>query len=96
MGIKVVISDRNNIESIVKTMAASPEEKGPDFITIDGGDGGSGAAPVALGILFGKKIYDALALVGEILQEYKIRDRVKIFASSKLYAPHMSARALAL
>lgn len=51
---------------------------------------------MALGILFGKKIYDALALVGAVLEEYKIRDRVNVFASSKLYAPHMSARAIAL
>lgn len=93
---KVVISDRNNIEWIVKAMAALPKDKGPDFITLDGGDGGSGAAPVALGILFGKKIYDALEVLVHVLEEYNVRDRVKIFASSKLYAPHMSARAMAL
>ncbi len=51
---------------------------------------------MALGILFGKKIYDALALVGEVLEDHGLRDRVKIFAASKLYAPHMSARAIAL
>ncbi len=94
--VKVVISDRSNVEWIVKELACLPKKKGPDFITIDGWDGGSGAAPIALGILFGKKIYDALEIVIDILNEYKVRDRVKVFASSKLYAPHMSARAMAL
>jgi glutamate synthase domain-containing protein 2 len=45
--------------------------------------------------MFGKNIYDALELVNTVLEEHKVRERVKIFASSKLYAPSMSARALA-
>jgi len=94
--VKVVISDRSNVEWIVKELAKLPTDKGPDFITIDGWDGWSWAAPIALGILFGKKIYDALDIVMWVLNEYKVRDRVKVFASSKLYAPHMSARAMAL
>lgn len=77
-------------------MATLPKETGPDFITIDGGDGGSATAPIALGILFGKPIYEALAIATEVLEEYKVRNRIKLFASSKLYAPHMSARAMAL
>lgn len=96
IGAKIVISAKNNVEPLAKELASRPEEQGLDFITVDGGDGGSGAAPIALGILFGKKIFEALAIVNETLEEYNVRDRVKIFASSKLYAPHMSARALAL
>ena len=96
VGCKVVISDRSNVEGIIQTMSQLPAHKWPDFITVDGWDGWSGAAPVALGILFGKKIYDALEILVGVLEEYKVRDRVKIFASSKLYAPHMSARAMAL
>ena len=94
--VKVVISDRSNVEWIVKAMADLPIGKGPDFITVDGGDGWSWAAPIALWILFGKKIYEALDIVIWVLNEYGVRDRVKVFASSKLYAPHMSARAMAL
>lgn len=93
---KVVISDRSNVEWIIQAMAQLPADKGPDFITVDGWDGWSGAAPVALWVLFGKKIYDALEILTQVLDQYNVRDRVKIFASSKLYAPHMSARAMAL
>lgn len=96
VGAKVVISSKNNIEPLVKELAARRTNQGLDFITVDGGDGGSGAAPIALGILFGKKIYDALSIVNDTLEKYKVRDRVNVFASSKLYAPHMSARALAM
>jgi len=70
--------------------------KGPDFITVDGGDGGSGAAPIALSVLFGKTIYKALPVVVESLQKHKLKDKVKVLASAKLYAPHMSAKALAM
>lgn len=95
VGAKIVISGRQNIEPLAAQMKKTPE-KAPDFLTIDGGDGGSGAAPIALSILFGKKIEAALILVNEVLHEYGVRDQLKIFASAKLYAPHQSARALAL
>ncbi len=95
VGAKIVISANNNIEPLVKELASRPVSQGLDFITVDGGDGGSGAAPIALGVLFGKKIFEALEIVNDTLATHKVRDRVNVFASSKLYAPHMSARALA-
>ncbi len=94
VGFKIVISDEQNIEPFAKAMAKY--KKGPDFITVDGGDGGSATAPVALGILFGRQIYDALEIVVGVLEKHGVRDEVKVFASSKLYAPHMSAKAMAL
>lgn len=94
VGCKVVISDEKNIEPLVVAMERTG--KGPDFITVDGGDGGSGAAPIALSVLFGKTIYKALPVVVQALEAHGIRDRVKVLASAKLYAPHMSAKALAL
>lgn len=95
VGFKIVISDKNNIEPLAQTMAENPKLM-VDWVNIDGGDGGSGAAPIALGILFGKKIHDALPIVVETLKKYGIRDQLKVFAAAKLYAPHMSARAMAL
>ncbi len=96
VGAKIVISNASNIEPLAKELAKTPKGKGPDFFTIDGGDGGSGAAPLALGVLFGKKIFEALPITIKVLEKYKVRDRVKVLAAAKLYAPHMSARALAL
>ena len=95
IGVKLVISDASNIEPLVQ--AQSKRAKGGfDFYTIDGGDGGSGAAPISLSILFGKKIHEALTIAVAVLEKYNMRGQVKLLGSSKLYAPHMSARALAL
>lgn len=96
VGAKIVISDEKNIEPLAQAIAELPKGKGIDFITIDGGDGGSATAPIALGVLFGKTVYHALPIVMDVLNKHQIRDRLKVFASSKLYAPHMSARAMAM
>ncbi len=94
VGAKVVIANEKNIESLIITMQKTGDIL--DFITVDGGDGGSGAAPIALSILFGKKIDRAVPIVDGLLKKYKLRKKVKILASSKIYAPHASARVLAL
>jgi len=93
--IKIVISDKSNIEPIAKQIAENPTIW-PDFITIDWWDWWSWAAPIYLSVLFWKKIYDALKITNKVLKEYKIRNKIKVFASSKLYTPYMSAKALAL
>ncbi len=92
---KIVISDKSNIKPLAKAIADYPEIA-PDFITIDWGDGGSWAAPIYLSTLFWKKIYEALQIAIETLNEYNVRDKVRVFASAKLYSPFMSAKALAL
>lgn len=95
VGCKIVISDKSNIEALAKQLQQTNIWKWLDFITIDWGDWWSWAAPIALWIMYGKNVYDAVELVDQVLKDYGVRDRVKIFASSKLYAPSMSARALA-
>ena len=95
VGIKMVISDESNIIPIAKQMKLEKGKRGPDWITIDGGDGGSATAPISLSILYGKSIIPALKIVNTVLNKYNVRKDVKILASSKLYSPHMSARALA-
>jgi len=92
---KLVISDTSNIDGLAKAMSQD-DNLMLDWINVDGGDGWSGAAPIALGVLFGKKIYDALPIVVSTLEKYKIRHKIKVLSAAKLYAPHMSARALAL
>jgi glutamate synthase domain-containing protein 2 len=91
---KIVISDASNIEPLAKQIAATPEIA-PDFITIDGWDGWSGAAPIYLSTLFWKRIFAALETADEILKKHKVRNNIKIFAAAKLYTPYMSAKALA-
>src|SRR5699024_1365532 len=70
--------------------------KGPDFITIDGGEGGTGATYQELADSVGLPITTALPIVDEIRREYGIRDRVKLIACGKLITPDKAALALAM
>ena len=63
------------------------EQDAPDFITIDGGEGGTGAAPMPLIDLVGMPIREALPLVVNLRDEYGLKDRIRIVASGKLVNP---------
>jgi len=62
-------------------------EHAPDFITIDSGDGGTGAAPMPLMDNVGIPIKQSLPMVVDILSQYGLRDRIKVIASGKLITP---------
>src|SRR5699024_3010407 len=69
---------------------------GPDFITIDGGEGGTGASYQELTDSVGLPIHSALPLVDAALRKYGVRDQVKIIASGKMFSPDRIAIALAM
>ncbi|MDP5307631.1 FMN-binding glutamate synthase family protein [Paracoccus spongiarum] len=56
----------------------------PDFITVDGGEGGTGAAPVEFADHKGAPLRDGLMLVHNTLVGLGIRDRIKLVASAKI------------
>jgi glutamate synthase domain-containing protein 2 len=87
VGFKIVISDKDNIEPIAKEIKRRKDNNIPgipDFISIDGGDGGSATAPIALMERVGLHIKDSIYLVNEVLTEYGIREDIKLIASSKI------------
>lgn len=94
VGFKMVVGSRDEVEELVKIMAE--ENKFPDFITVDGGEGGTGATYQELADGPGLPLYTALPIVNEMLRKYEIRDRVKIIASGKLITPDKMAYALCL
>ena len=59
-------------------------ECAPDFITVDGGEGGSGAAPQILADHVGLPITESLPLLVDTLSAYGLRKRIKVIASGKL------------
>ena len=59
----------------------------PDFITVDSGDGGTGAAPMALMDNVGIPVKESLPLIVDILTKNGLRERVKVIASGKLVTP---------
>ena len=59
----------------------------PDFITIDGGDGGSATAPLFLMDRVGFHVKDAIYIAHNLLVKYNLRDEIKLIASSKILTP---------
>lgn len=94
VGIKIVVGNRDEVEELVKTMAQ--EEKVPDFITVDGGEGGTGATYQELADGPGLPLYTALPITHEMLKKYDLRNHVKLIASGKLVTPEKMAYALCL
>ena len=89
VGFKIIISDREGFEPIAKEIQKRKEagKNIPDFISIDGGEGGSATAPIELMERIGLNIKDALFLAQEILKEHGVRADIKLIASGKVLTP---------
>jgi glutamate synthase domain-containing protein 2 len=94
VGFKIVVSSTVEIEILIKTMVETGVY--PNFMTIDGGEGGTGATFQELQDGVGLPLFTALPIVSGMLEKYEVRDQVKIFASGKLITPDKIAIALAL
>jgi glutamate synthase domain-containing protein 2 len=67
VGVKTAIGGRSFMDQITATVARRGLQAAPDFLTIDGGEGGSGAAPQALADHMALSIDEALPLVADAL-----------------------------
>lgn len=94
VGIKIVIGSRETFEEFVQYMAYT--NRHPDFITIDGGEGGTGATYQSMADSVGLPIKPALMIAQETLKRYNIRDKITLIASGKLFSPDRIAVALAM
>ena len=89
VGFKIVVSDRDGFVPIAVEIQKR-RAKGkmiPDFISIDGGEGGSATAPLELMERVGLNMKDAVYLVDEILREHGVRGYIKLIASGKVLTP---------
>lgn len=94
VGIKIVIGSPEDANELARYMAQSGQ--GPDFITIDGAEGGTGATFQDLADSVGLPLNTALPLLHDALVKYGVRDRVKIIASGKIITPDRAAITLGL
>ncbi|GAA0590398.1 FMN-binding glutamate synthase family protein [Virgibacillus siamensis] len=94
IGMKIVVGSHFEAEELAKNIKEL--DTGPDFITIDGSEGGTGASYQELADSVGLPIRSALPLVDYELKKYGVRDKVKIFASGKLFSPDRVAIALSM
>ena len=93
-GFKLAIGHPWEFFGIVKAMLATGIT--PDFIIVDGGEGGTGAAPVEFSDHVGTPLQEALLLVHNTLVGANLRARVKIGASGKIVTAFDIARTIAL
>jgi len=92
VGVKVVMGGPSTLEELAVAMAQRGD--GPDWITVDGGEGGSGATYREMADTMGMPIRSAILLADNTLRAAGVRDRVKIIASGKLFSPDRIALAL--
>ena len=96
VGFKAVIADETWLDDLFSNIYQRGSDAAPDFITVDGADGGTGAAPLPLIDDMGLPLRESLPMLANKLIEYGLRERVKIIASGKLITPADVAWALCL
>ncbi|WP_448211122.1 FMN-binding glutamate synthase family protein [Colwellia sp. MEBiC06753] len=82
IGFKLCIGRRHEFFAIVKAMIATGIT--PDFITIDGAEGGTGAAPYEFSNRLGMPLIEGLNFVHNALLGANLRDQIKLIASGKI------------
>ena len=95
VGIKTAIGGWHFMNELCEAVARRGMAFAPDFIAVDGGEGGSGAAPQALADHMALSIDEALPRVVDALIESGLRERVRVIAAGKLVTSARAAWALA-
>lgn len=95
-GFKMVIGEPRQLDQLFSAIRKRGVDSAPDFITIDGAEGGTGAAPMALIDSVGMSIRESLPLVVDKLKQYGLRDRIIVIAAGKLITPAAVAWALCI
>ncbi|MEQ8301943.1 MAG: FMN-binding glutamate synthase family protein [Cyclobacteriaceae bacterium] len=94
VGFKLCIGRKSEFLSICKAMVRL--DKYPDFITVDGGEGGTGAAPPEFSNFVGMPLLDALDFVDNALRGFAIRDKMRLIVAGKILTGFHMVRAMAL
>ena len=90
VGVKTAIGGWRFVNDLCDAINRRGLHVAPDFLVIDGGEGGTGAAPQALADHVGLSIDEALPRVADSLLQSGLKDRIRLIASGKLVT---SARA---
>jgi glutamate synthase domain-containing protein 2 len=94
VGFKLCIGDKQEFIDICNAISASGIL--PDFITVDGAEGGTGAAPLEFTDHLGMPMYDALAFVRQTLDAYNLSDKIRIMAAGKIITGFDILKAMSL
>ncbi len=96
VGFKVVLGSDRFIREVCEAIQRRGIEYAPDFITVDGGEGGTGAAPQVLADYVGLPIAESLPMMVDVFMEYGLKHHVRVVASGKLITSAEVAWALCM
>lgn len=94
VGFKICIGKKQEFIDICKAMVDTGIK--PDFITVDGGEGGTGAAPIEFSNSLGMPLRDGLAFAYDTLVGFDLKKDIKLIASGKIFTGFHIARVIAL
>ena len=94
VGVKLCLGRPDEFIELCHQMTVSGIK--PDFITVDGAEGGTGAAPLEFSDSVGAPLEPALVFVNRALCEHGLRKDIRLIASGKLLTGHSIIKALAL
>lgn len=94
VGFKLCIGDTQEFEEICKAMIVTGRR--PDFITVDGAEGGTGAAPIVFSDHVGMPWENALVFVVDTLEKHNLRNEIRVVTSGKIITGFDIFKALCL
>ena len=94
VGVKIVVGDDAFANDLARTLAE--DGRGPDYVSVDGAEGGTGAAPMSLTDHMGLPLQDALIAVDDAYRRWGVRDRVTLIGAGRIVSGAEAAYALAL
>jgi glutamate synthase domain-containing protein 2 len=86
-GFKTAMGGVEWLDDLCKLIKKRGAASAPDFITIDSGDGGTGAAPMPLIDNTALTIREALPMVVDVLEKHKLKGRIRVICAGKLITP---------
>ncbi|MFK7804739.1 MAG: FMN-binding glutamate synthase family protein [Anaerolineae bacterium] len=94
VGFKLCVGKRREFLAICKAMVETGIT--PDYITVDGGEGGTGAAPLEFANHLGTPLIEGLIFVHNALVGFGVRDKITVIASGKVSSGFDLVKRLAL
>ena len=94
VGFKLCVGNRTEFVELAQMMVSTGLR--PDFITVDGGEGGTGAAPLEFSNSIGMPLRDGLAFVCDVLNGFDLKKDIVVIASGRIMTGFHILKALAI
>jgi glutamate synthase domain-containing protein 2 len=94
IGFKICIGDKQEFIEICEAIKTTGFI--PDFISVDGSEGGTGAAPLEFTDHLGMPLYEALSFVKQTLDDFDLSQQIKIIAAGKIITSFDILKAISL